>query len=147
MSKQEFNHVFPLSVRWGDADVYGHINNVEFVRYVESGRVAYCEEVMGLTLKAGIESGWVLADMQCRYLKQVHYPALLEVHTRISQMGNKSATMLVDIYHKGEDTPVLTSRGVIVWFDMKRQQTAPIPNDIKAKVASFEQSVEGVTLP
>ena len=131
MSKQEFNHVFPLSVRWGDADVYGHINNVEFARYVESGRVAYCEEVMGLTLKAGIESGWVLADMQCRYLKQVHYPAV----------------MLADIYHKGEDTPVLTSRGVIVWFDMKRQQTAPIPNDIKAKVASFEQSVEGVTLP
>jgi len=39
MSKQEFTHVFPLSVRWGDADVYGHINNVEFVRYVESGRV------------------------------------------------------------------------------------------------------------
>ncbi|MGB1702527.1 MAG: acyl-CoA thioesterase, partial [Cycloclasticus sp.] len=63
MSKQDFSHVFPLSVRWGDADVYGHINNVEFVRYIESGRVAYCNDVMGLNLKAGMESGWVLADI------------------------------------------------------------------------------------
>jgi len=147
MSKQEFTHVFPLSVRWGDADVYGHINNVEFVRYVESGRVAYCEEVMGLKLKVGMEAGWVLADMQCTYLQQVHYPALLEVYTRISNMGTKSATVRADIYCKGENEPVLTSRGVMVWFDMKRQQTAPIPEDIRTKVASYEQSVEGLTTP
>ena len=145
MSKLEFTHVFPLSVRWGDADVYGHINNVEFVRYVESGRVAYCEEVMNLNLKVGMESGWVLADMRCTYLQQVHYPALLEVHTRISKLSNKSATVLADIYCKGEEEPVLTSRGVMVWFDMKRQQSAPIPEQIKAKVASFEKSVEGLT--
>ena len=147
MSKQEFTHVFPLSVRWGDADVYGHINNVEFVRYVESGRVAYCEEVMSLKLKVGMEAGWVLADMQCTYLQQVHYPALLEVYTRISSMGTKSATVLADIYCKGENKPVLTSRGVMVWFDMKRQQTAPIPDDIRTKVASYEQSVKGLTAP
>lgn len=145
MSKLEFTHIFPLSVRWGDADVYGHINNVEFVRYVESGRVAYCEEVMGLNLKVGMESGWVLADMHCTYLQQVHYPALLEVHTRISKVGNKSATVLADIYCKGEEEPVLTSRGVMVWFDMKRQQSAPVPEQIKTKVVSYEKSVEGLT--
>lgn len=143
MSKQDFSHVFPLSVRWGDADVYGHINNVEFVRYVESGRVAYCEDVMDLNLQVGMESGWVLADMHCAYLQQIHYPALLEVRSRISKVGNKSATILANIYVEGEDEPVLTSKGVMVWFDMLQQQSAPIPEYIRAKIAEFETSVEG----
>jgi len=142
MSKQEFTHIFPLSVRWGDADVYGHINNVEFVRYIESGRVAYCEDVMGLNLQVGMESGWVLADMHCTYLQQVHYPALLEVRTRISKLSNKSATVLANIYCEGKEEPALTSKGVIVWFDMLRQQSAPIPEHIKAKISAFETSVE-----
>jgi len=145
MSKQDFNHVFPLSVRWGDADVYGHINNVEFMRYVESGRVAYCVDVMDLNLKAGMEAGWVLADMHCVYLQQVHYPALLEIRTRISKVGSKSATIVADIYAEGEQKPVLTSKGVIVWFDMLQQQSAPIPEQIKAQIAAFETSVEGLT--
>ena len=142
MSKQNFSHVFPLSVRWGDADVYGHINNVEFVRYIESGRVAYCGDVMDLNLKAGMESGWVLADIQCSYLQQVHYPALLEVRSRISKISNKSATILANIYVEGEEEPVSTSKGVMVWFDMVKQQSAAIPEAIRAKIENFEVHLE-----
>jgi Predicted thioesterase len=116
MSKQDFSHVFPLSVRWGDADVYGHINNVEFVRYIESGRVAYCGDVMDLNLKAGMESGWVLADIQCSYLQQVHYPALLEVRSRISKISNKSATILANIMLKGKKNLCQQAKGS--WYGL-----------------------------
>jgi len=40
---------------------------------------------------------------------------------------------------------VLTSKGVMVWFDMLQQQSAPIPEQIKAQIAAFETSVEGLT--
>jgi acyl-CoA thioester hydrolase len=143
MSKQDFNHSLPIPVRWGDSDVYGHINNVQFVRFIESARVAYCEDVLNLKFVAGMESGWVLADIQCSYIQQVHYPALLEVHTRISKVGNSSATVLAEIYRKGEDSPVLTSKGVMVWFDMQTQQSASIPAQLKTLIANYEKSVEG----
>ena len=144
MSKQAFTHVLPISVRWGDADAYGHINNVQFVRYLESGRVAYCEEVMQLKLAAGLKTGWVLAEINCCYIQQVHYPALLEVHTRISKVGNKSATVLSEIYREDEDKPVLTSTGTMVWFDIKNQHSALIPDKLKTMIVSYEKSVEGL---
>lgn len=142
MSKAHFSHIFPISVRWGDADVFGHINGVQFVRYIESGRVSYCEDVMNMPLVVGMESGWVIADIQCSYLQQVHYPEVLEVRTRISKIGNKSATILADIYREGEDKPVVTSKGVMVWFDFVQQRASLIPEDLRQKIVVFEHVVE-----
>ncbi len=144
MIKQDFTHITTVPVRWGDADIFGHINNVQYIRYLESARVTYCEDVLDLPLTADMKVGWLLADIQCAFLQQVHYPENLTVMTRISNVGNKSATVLAEIYREGEDKPVITSHGVMVWFDFERQQTAPIPDVIKSKVASYEKSVEGL---
>jgi acyl-CoA thioester hydrolase len=144
MSKQGFTHKMTIPVRWGDADIFGHVNNVQYIRYLESARVAYCDEVLDLPLIANMKVGWLLADIQCAFLQQVHYPENLKVVTRISKIGNKSADVLAEIYREDEDTPVITSRGVMVWFDFERQQTALIPEAIRLKVASYETSVEGL---
>jgi acyl-CoA thioester hydrolase len=72
----------------------------------------------------------------------VHYPAALEVRTRISKIGNKSATILADIYRKGEDKPVVTSNGVMVWFDFVQQRASLIPEDVRQKIVVFEHVVE-----
>lgn len=143
MSKHDFTHEITMPVRWSDADIFGHINNVQYIRYLESGRVAYCEDVLNLPLTADMKAGWLLADIQCAYLQQAHYPENLKVLTRISGIGNKSVTFLAEIYREGGDKPVITSKGVMVWFDFERQQTTPIPDAIKAKVAAYEVSVEG----
>ena len=29
-----FSHVFSCAVRWGDMDAYGHVNHVQFLRYL-----------------------------------------------------------------------------------------------------------------
>ncbi|PCI68505.1 MAG: thioesterase [Piscirickettsiaceae bacterium] len=144
MSKQDFTHEMTVPVRWGDADMFGHINNVQYIRYLESGRVAYCEEVLNLPLLADMKVGWLLADIQCAFLQQVHYPENLAVLTRISKIGNKSATVLAEIYREGENKPVITSNGVMVWFDFESQQTTPIPDVIRTKVVAYEKIVEGL---
>ncbi|ORU90954.1 MAG: thioesterase [Cycloclasticus sp. symbiont of Poecilosclerida sp. N] len=142
MSKQFFTHSFLLQVRWGDADALGHINNVQFVRYLESARVAYCDDVLDVSFKPAMMSGWILADMQCSYLQQVHYPAQLEIYTRIGKIGNKSATISADIYC--EDEPVMRSQSIMVWFDYAQQKTVSVPDAVRAKIAAFEKSVEGL---
>lgn len=144
MSKQDFTHLLPLPVRWGDADIFGHVNNVQYIRYLESGRVAYCEDALNLPLEIGMKTGWLLADIQCAFLQQVHYPENIQVYTRVSKVGNKSATILAEIYREGENEPVITSRGVMVWFDFEQQKTMSIPDEIKAKISKFEKSIEGL---
>ena len=37
--------VYPIihqqTVAWGDMDAFGHVNNVQYYRYIESARIAY----------------------------------------------------------------------------------------------------------
>lgn len=143
MNKIDFVHNFPLDVRWGDADALGHVNNVQYVRYLESGRVAYCCDVLDMNFDPDMSAGWILADMQCSYIQQVHYPAELEVRTAVTKIGGKSVTLTAHIYIKGDDQPVLTSQGIMVWFDYGIQKTAIIPGPIREIISTYENSVEG----
>ena len=37
MQRADFKHFIELPVRWGDMDAFGHVNNVQYMRYL--GRV------------------------------------------------------------------------------------------------------------
>ncbi len=142
ISLDKATQVFHIDVAWGDSDILGHTNNVQFIRYLESARVAYCEEVMGLPLELGMSAGWVLADMQCSYLQQVHYPTHLDVYSSISRIGGKSVTLMADLFRKGEDEPVARSQAVMVWFDFDAKKSAAIPEKIRQLIADYEHVVE-----
>ena len=142
MSREKAGQVFNVDVAWGDSDIFGHTNNVQFIRYLESARVAYCENVMDLRLEIGMSAGWVLADMQCSYLQQVHYPAHLEVYSRISKIGHKSVTLMANIFRKGEDKPVACSQAVMVWFDFDTNKSASVPEKIRQLIIDQEHVVE-----
>lgn len=142
MNKKDFVHTLPLHVRWGDADALGHVNNVKYIRYLESGRVAYCDDVLNIHFSPSMKAGWILADLQCSYVQQVHYPAELVVCTAITKIGRKSVTIVSNIYHQGDDKPVLTSQGIMVWFDYETQKTEVVPQSVREALKSYEKSVE-----
>ena len=133
-----FAHRFALAVRWGDMDAYGHVNNVNFLRYLESGRVAYAHEVYGRPVAAG-EQSIVLADTQCAFKRQLHYPADVVVLTRTAGIGRTSMTM-EQIILQGEDLLVASSRSVLVWFDFSSQRPAVVPDGLKARIAAYEST-------
>ena len=137
MQRSDFRHVLPLAMRWGDQDAFGHLNNVQYLRFIESGRVAYFEDLLSTRLRADAD-GLVLADIQCSFLQQVHYPCELEVMTRVSRLGRSSLDILCALFRQGEARPVASSKGVVVWFDFHAQRTTAIPDTIREAIMAFE---------
>lgn len=136
MQRSEFRHFLEMPVRWGDMDAFGHVNNVQYLRYLESGRVAYVAEAMQTRLEAN--ESIILADIQCSFLRQLHYPATIEVATRISRIGTSSLHLNCAIYIKGEQEPVATSKGVMVWFGFSEQRPTPVPAAVREAIMAFE---------
>jgi len=136
--RKNYAHFLPLDVRWGDADALGHINNVQYVRYIESARVHYCKVVNDLNFEAGIKNCWILADLQCSYIGQLHYPSHIEVATRTGKLGNSSCELIASIFIDGKDEPVFTSKAVMVWFDYIDQKSLRIPDNVREEIHSFE---------
>lgn len=136
MQRSEFAHFLELPVRWGDMDAFGHVNNVQYMRYLESGRIAYVEEVMQTPLEDN--ENIILADIRCSFLEPLRYPALIEVATRVSRFGRSSFEIICAIYRKGEEEPVATGQGVVVWYDYVEQKPAPVPAAVREAVLRFE---------
>ncbi|HZR37218.1 MAG TPA: thioesterase family protein [Nevskia sp.] len=134
--REDFRQFMPMTVRWGDMDAIGHVNNVQYFRYGESGRIAYFDALQEEDPTFWKEHGIILASMGCDFLAQVHYPAELEIGTRISRLGRSSLEMTQAIFQG--DKLVAQLKGVMVWFDYRAQKTLPIPEHVRAWIRRRE---------
>jgi len=138
LNRSQFRHFTPLPVQWGDMDMLGHVNNVIFFRYCESGRIAYFDEMLGNDPDIWGGEGPILAEIQCRFIQQLRYPAQLEIGTRTVRLGSRSFTLENGIFKQGETEPVASSRGAVVWFDYRQQKAVLIPDAVRATIREFE---------
>ncbi|HXH03825.1 MAG TPA: thioesterase family protein [Candidatus Competibacteraceae bacterium] len=136
MQRADFRHVLELPVLWGHMDALGHVNNVQYFRYIESGRIAYFENLLGELSRSG--ESVILADMQCSFRQQLHYPSQIEVMSRVSRIGRSSLDLQCALFRKGENQAVATSKAVLVWFDFATQASRPIPEAVRNAILAFE---------
>jgi len=65
MSDYRFFH--PISVRYGDLDPQGHVNNAGFLTYMEGARVSYIRRLGLWDGKSFLEIGFILARVELDY--------------------------------------------------------------------------------
>ncbi|MCP4187270.1 MAG: acyl-CoA thioesterase [Gammaproteobacteria bacterium] len=137
--RSDYRFFTPVPTRWGDADALGHINNVMFMRYIESGRLDYFAKVCSLLLEPGLSQGFVLASIKVDFIDQVHHPEQLMVGTSITRLGGSSFDIDASIFREEEDNPAFTSHGIGVWFDFINNKSQAIPDEIRCQIVNFEE--------
>lgn len=91
---------YPLRVRWSEVDMYGHVNNVAFLTYLQEAHIAALDDVRradGWGTPEG-DSSWLVASQDITYLAQMPYqiePYLMEIV--ILRIGSSSMTMEIRI--------------------------------------------------
>ena len=66
MRLQDFPYVHPISTRWDDNDVYGHVNNVRYFAFFDTAINAWLIAEGGLDIEHGDVIG-VCAESHCAY--------------------------------------------------------------------------------
>lgn len=133
-----FVHRCREHVRWGDMDAFGHVNNVQFFRYLEGARIAYARAIIEGPIGATGENV-ILADQRCSFLQQLTWPGELEVLTRTSRMGRSSFHLEQVIRRSDSGDVAAVGQGVMVWFDFDAQRAAPIPDALRQRVIAYER--------
>lgn len=126
-----------VPVAWGDMDAFGHVNNVVFLRWFESGRIALFGKVGVPHEDVGQQCAPILAKTTCNFVAPVKYPATVRVHTTIARIGNKSFTMAYRIERADTDAVVAQGDGVVVWYDYAAQASAAIPDDLRQRLSDY----------
>jgi acyl-CoA thioester hydrolase len=116
-------HWIDEHVRFSDTDAVGHVNNVAFAAFVESGRVAYAFELAARIGDTGLTS-MVLRRLEVDYVGEAHYPADLRVGSRLLHVGRTSFVVGTGVFVGNRC--VATARSVLVVVGP--DGPAPIPD-------------------
>ena len=65
--RTEYAWFLPLTTRWMDNDVYGHINNVQYYSYFDTIANYFLVQHCGLDFRAGPAIGYIVHS-ECTYL-------------------------------------------------------------------------------
>lgn len=125
------------TVAWGDMDAFGHVNNVQYYRYMESARISYLN-ALNIFEQHMVT---VVASSQCQYLSPVFYPDVLQVGARIEELRNRAFRMHYVLWSEAQNKVVATGEAVLVCLDKNSSEKVHIPADIRDKILHLESAV------
>lgn len=130
MQRDEFRVFYPVSTRWMDNDVYGHVNNVTYYSYFDSTINRYLIEEGGLDIHNAPVVGFVVSS-SCQFRRPVAYPDALSVGLRVLKLGNSSVTYELGIFRESDSEASAVGQVVHVFVDREENRSVRIPAPIR----------------
>lgn len=135
---KDFPVVIELPVAWGEMDAFGHVNNIIYFRYFESARIAYFEKVGYLEAMEKTGVGPILASTRCDFKRALSFPDRIAVGAKVREMGEDRFWMEYRIISQKISKIAAEGEGLIVSFDYRRGQRAPIPTEVRRRIEELE---------
>lgn len=135
---RDYPVVISLAVEWGDQDVFAHVNNTVYLKWCETARVVYLEQVEMWQMIASVGKGPILAALSCNYLHPVTFPDTVQIGARVSKIGNSSFRMEHAVVSLKQNAVVADSSTVLVFLEYKDSRPLPVPDNIREAMAQLE---------
>ena len=130
---QDYRYWADERVRFYDLDLMGHVNNVAYTIYAESGRAAFLRHI-GFWTETGARQN-VIARLEIDYRQELKYPNELRVGINVQRMGGSSFVLGVGIF--AGDSCVATARATLVRFDGQTRKALALTEDERATLAPY----------
>ena len=126
MQRGAFPHLHPITTRWDDNDVYGHVNNVRYFAFFDTAINDWLIREGGLDIERGDVIG-VCAESHCAYTAAIAFPDAVEVGLRAGHVGNSSVRYELAVFKAGAEEPAATGWFVHVFVDRATRRPVAAP--------------------
>ena len=123
-----------MSIRWGDMDAMGHVNNASYFRYLETVRIDWMYAV-GCKPEPGGE-GPVIVNAFCNFYKQLEYPGDVRIKLYVSDVGRTTFETWCTMERADQPGTVCAAGGATtIWVDFPRQMAQTLPDWMRKQLA------------
>ncbi len=119
-----FQHA--IEPRWRDLDAFGHVNNSNFLTYLEESRIRWFETFGGQWVDDAIAP--LLAAVQLNYRAPIDYPSSISIELFAQRIGNTSLTVGHRIRSADGSTLHADGHVVMVWIDRATGRPIALPD-------------------
>src|SRR5947207_10639377 len=130
-----FRFVPPQEVTFRDLDVFGHVNNAVYLTYIETARIGYMREVLGIESLDDLLV--IVAKVDIDFRSRATLGELLEVGARTSRIGTKSFDLDHEIHGPGGRV-VAEAATTLVAIDYRADETVPVPEEWRERIEAYE---------
>lgn len=128
--REDYSFFLPITTRWMDNDLYGHVNNVTYYSYFDTVANSFLIEKGKLDIHHGDTIGFVV-NSQCNYHSAIAFPDQLEGGLRVNRLGNSSVEYGIGIFQKGSETASADGTFTHVFVQRDNQRPTPIPTALR----------------
>lgn len=125
-----------MGTRWGDDDVYGHVNNVVHYAWFDTAVNAWLIDAGLLNIERGNPIGLVV-ETGCRYARPLAFPQTVEAGLAVERIGTTSVRYRIGLFGNREEEAAAEGHFVHVYVDRATRRPVPLP-------ASWRQKFESI---
>jgi len=121
-----------VEIRWRDMDAFRHVNNAVFLTYLEAAR----DDFLG-RLCAADDDLWsfVIRRVELDFVSQLTQDdGAVVAEVRLERVGTSSLVTLERLVARSDGRLAAEARAVLVHLDETRQRSAPIPDELRARI-------------
>lgn len=122
-----------LRIDWSEIDLFGHVNNLSILRYIQSARVNYLETIGLMESQSNIKIGPTLASSACQFRKMLFYPGKVTICSKVDLIKTTSFRMHHDIMNDMNEI-IAEAQDIIVLYDFEKDIKRVIPDEIKKRI-------------
>ena len=129
-TRDDYRWSTPITTRWADNDVYGHVNNVVYYAWFDSVVNRYLIEKGSLDIHTSEVIG-LCVESSCSYAAPLAYPDDVTGHLRVAHLGNSSVKYELAIFKAGDAEAAAQGRFTHVFVDRASRRPVTIPPHLR----------------
>ncbi len=124
--------VAAVTVRWRDLDAFNHVNNANYLTYIEEARLQWLQTVPDWFDESATP---VLAASELNYRQPITWPANVHVELRCERIGNSSLTLAYRIVDAHDAARAFSDgRATVVWMNPATGKSVQLPSPVREAV-------------
>lgn len=124
-----------ISLRFGDIDAMGHVNNAVTLTLFETGRVKFFAEVLGARKVEDI--AFILAEANVRYRIPILLQDMVRLRMHISDVSRSSFRFLCQLFDPRDGRIFTEAETVQVMYDYGTGRPQPVSSEFLRKVGEY----------
>ncbi|HXN84186.1 MAG TPA: thioesterase family protein [Myxococcales bacterium] len=135
-TRDRFAHFTEIATRWGDNDVYGHVNNAVYYAYFDTVVNRFLIE-RGLLDLEGSPAIGIVVETGCRFHRPLVFPDAIDAGLRVAKIGNSSVRYELGLFRRGDPVVAASAHFVHVYVDRAARRPVPVPPEVRTALESL----------
>ena len=97
--RSDYRHFTPLTTRWADNDVFGHVNNVMYYNWFDTAITGHLL-AKGLMDPMAGDVQTLVVETGCSYFSSVAFPDKIQIGIAVTDLGTSSMRYAIGIFRE-----------------------------------------------